>query len=257
MGVPNSWGSRDSRDMGGRDQCGAVTRPWSPMKTSNWARSTKRTRGKDNGTSQIFVVSFIHAGTKHLSFHWELRDIHSRMMDCLQFSTRRLHEWDATWCWQDVIYIYCVVYTRYAQLYTHRHMTMFLVHTFCHYWMIRIACVFSQMIYFPVPDATVDPLAFVPRYHHAEDQEEPSTAHHHLEDVDLRFGEIHGSSFLFKRGWSPIGHVPIFPCSSLFSHVLNRRLWNAFDWAPQGYFAKIQDFICLRSSLDRIKPVRN
>ena len=142
MGVPNSWGSRDSRDMGGRDQCGAVTRPWSPMKTSNWARSTKRTRGKNNGTSQIFVVSFIHAGMKHLSFHWELRDIHSRMMDCLQFSTRRLHEWDATWCWQDVIYIYCVVYTRYAQLYTHRHMTMFLVHTFCHYWMIRIAGVF-------------------------------------------------------------------------------------------------------------------
>lgn len=66
--------------------------------------------------------------------------------------------------------------------------------------MIRIAGVFSQMIYFPVPDATVDPLSFVPRYHHAEDQEEPSTAHHHLEDVDLRFGEIHGSSFLFKRG---------------------------------------------------------
>ena len=38
-GVPSSWGSRESRDIGGRDQCGAVTRPWSPKKTSTSAFS--------------------------------------------------------------------------------------------------------------------------------------------------------------------------------------------------------------------------
>ncbi len=193
----------------------------SPGPGPQWRHPTERgqRRGQEGGQRHIpDIRCFLHLICREETsiFHWELRDIHSRMLDCLQFSIRRLHGWNAPWCWQDIISIHRdYIYTVY--------MAMFLVHTF-HYWMIRIAVFFLKMIYLPVPHATVDPLALGPRYHHAEDQEEPSTAHHHLEDVDLRFGEIHGSSFLFKRGWSPIGHVPAFPCSSLFIHVLNRRL---------------------------------
>ena len=43
-GVPSSCGSRDRRDIGGRDQWGAVTKAWSPKNTSTWEKKTKRSR---------------------------------------------------------------------------------------------------------------------------------------------------------------------------------------------------------------------
>ena len=84
----------------------------SPGPGPQWRHPTERSqrRGQEEGQRHIpDIRCFLHLICRDETsiFHWELIDIHSRMLDCLQFSIRRLHGWDAPWCWQDIISIHC------------------------------------------------------------------------------------------------------------------------------------------------------
>mmetsp|Transcript_94564 Transcript_94564/g.282401 ORF Transcript_94564/g.282401 Transcript_94564/m.282401 type:complete len:272 (+) Transcript_94564:985-1800(+) len=57
MGVPSSCGSSDSRVMGGRDQCGAVTRACSPSTTSTMQQAMRKAQETQSAMT-MDVVSF-------------------------------------------------------------------------------------------------------------------------------------------------------------------------------------------------------